>query len=269
MMSTRSVGPARVRLLAATRRSSSAPRPTVGATIPPIASSRDGSGRTPTTNARLHGLGLALERDRPGRFELDRPFDRQRRGRADEDPPGRRRRLEPGGHVHRVAGDPSLVGPLALGRDRRRDDRLSGVYPDPDPEGVDVEREPGAQAVDPVDEREAGPDRALGVVIARRAQAERGHHRITDELLERAAVPPDRVADDREVGVLDRRHVLGVETLGERREIDQVSEQHGHDPALDGHPTSLSWPTVSDRRRCLVGSATSVEGASAAGRSIG
>jgi len=54
--------------------------------------------------------------------------------------------------------------------------------------------------------------------------AEDRHHGVADELLDHAPVALDRLARDREVGILDRGHVLGIEAFGERREADDIGE---------------------------------------------
>ena len=50
---------------------------------------------------------------------------------------------------------------------------------------------PGAERADRVDQLQAGPDRPLGVILARDRRAPHGHHRIADELLDGAAVAAD------------------------------------------------------------------------------
>ncbi len=62
---------------------------------------------------------------------------------------------------------------------------------------------------------------------------EHGHRRVTDELLDHAPVALDRLAGGGEVGVLDGRHVLRVELLGQRGEADEVGEENADDATLD------------------------------------
>jgi hypothetical protein len=81
--------------------------------------------------------------------------------------------------------------------------------------------------------------RASPAPTARSASSSRGrrsehrHGGVADELLQQPAVPVDRLPNRLEIGVLDDRHVLGVESLRQRREADQVGEEDGDDAALD------------------------------------
>ncbi len=61
---------------------------------------------------------------------------------------------------------------------------------------------------------------------------EEGHHRVADELLDRAAEALELGAEAGVVRAEDRLHVLGIERLRPRREADQVGEQHGDDLAF-------------------------------------
>ena len=58
------------------------------------------------------------------------------------------------------------------------------------------------------------------------------HHRVADELLDRAAEALELVAQAGVVGREQRPHVLGVELLGARGEADEVGEEDGDDLAL-------------------------------------
>jgi hypothetical protein len=62
--------------------------------------------------------------------------------------------------------------------------------------------------------------------------AEQRHHGITDELLNRAAVPLNLRAEPRVVRREHRADILRVETLSTTREAHKVGEQHGHDLPL-------------------------------------
>ena len=83
-----------------------------------------------------------------------------------------------------------------------------------------------------VADRERRADRALGIVLVRRRRAEERHHRVADELLDRAAVPLELGADALVVGAEDRLDVLRVERLRARREADEVAEDDRDDLAL-------------------------------------
>ena len=63
-------------------------------------------------------------------------------------------------------------------------------------------------------------------------RAEERHHRVADELLDRAAEALELVAQVRVVGREHRADVLGIELLGARREADEVGEEDGDDLAL-------------------------------------
>jgi hypothetical protein len=75
-------------------------------------------------------------------------------------------------------------------------------------------------------------------------EAEHGHHRVADELLDYSAVLLDDIAPAGEVGVDHRPDVFGVEPARQCGEVDQVGEEHGHlfalasgDPGQDGGTT--------------------------------
>ena len=59
--------------------------------------------------------------------------------------------------------------------------------------GPDRDRRPvrGPQAADGVDQVERRPDGPLGVVLVGDRRAPDGHHRVADELLDRAAIATD------------------------------------------------------------------------------
>src|SRR5581483_10830367 len=139
---------------------------------------------------------------------------------ADEDPADGRGGLQPGRRVDDVAGGHRL----ALGRARvDGDERLAGV---------DAEPQLDALLLRPVADRERRPDRPLGVVLVRGGRAEERHHRVADELLDRAAeafeLGPQRGLQPLE----ERGDVLGVERLRARREAREIAEQDRHDLAL-------------------------------------
>ncbi len=61
-----------------------------------------------------------------------------------------------------------------------------------------------------VADRERRADGALGVVLVRGRRAEEGHHRVADELLDRAAVALELGTDALVVGPQERLDVLGI-----------------------------------------------------------
>ena len=151
------------------------------------------------------------------RYSIDIPR-RAIRGVSDEDAVDRRGRLHPRCGVDDVAGDHRL----ALGRPRAEgDERLARVH--------------GRAEVEVVDRVANGERRANGalrVVLVCGRSAEHGHDRVADELLDRAAVPLDLVAQPRVVRRKRRADVLGVEPLGAAGEADEVGEENGDDLPL-------------------------------------
>ena len=96
--------------------------------------------------------------------------------------PGSAARLDARGGVDEVARD----HPLALGAERDR--RLAGQHAGA---GAQVGAPSSWPSADRGDQVERGADRALGVVLLRDRRAPDGHHRVADELLDRAAVALD------------------------------------------------------------------------------
>jgi hypothetical protein len=88
------------------------------------------------------------------------------------------------------------------------------------------------QLGDRLQDPQPGPDGALGVVLVRERRAEDGHHGIADELLDRAAVALDLLAQACVVWADASAHVFRVLLLGGGREPDQVAEQHRYHLAL-------------------------------------
>ena len=138
--------------------------------------------------------------------------------------PGLGDRLHARRGVDEIAGDHAL----ALGAERHR--RLAGEDAGPRAKlrraDLVAERRHGG---DEVERRAHG---ALGVVLGRGRRAPDGHHRVADELLDRAAVELDQPAARVEVAGEELAHLLGVAALGERREADEVGEEDGDEAAL-------------------------------------
>ena len=89
-----------------------------------------------------------------------------------------------------------------------------------------------AEVADGVEDRERGPDGARGVVLVRPRDPERGHDRVADELLHRAAVSADAAGRPLEEAVDAPAHDLRVRCGDERGRVDDVDEQHGCELAL-------------------------------------
>ena len=113
------------------------------------------------------------------------------------------------------------------------DDRLAGVHRDSHLQPV---------LLGPVADGERCAHGALGVVAVRRRRAEDAHDRVPDELLDRAAVALELLADAFVVRSEDRPNVLWVELLGAPGEADEVDEEDGDDaPLLAGPPGLDEW----------------------------
>ncbi len=80
--------------------------------------------------------------------------------------------------------------------------------------------------------RERAPDGAHGIVLVRDRGAERGDHRVADELLHRPAEPVDLLGHRVEVGTQHGAQVLGIQARRHLGRGGQVGEEHGDDLAL-------------------------------------
>ena len=134
---------------------------------------------------------------------------------------------------------------LALGTDRHR--CLTGEDTGP---GTQLRR------ADFVAERrhrrhevERGAHRALAVVLGRSGRAPHRHDCVADELLDSAAVQPDQPAARVEVARKELAHLLRVAPLRQRREADQIGEQH-RDEAPLGDRSRLGGQRRSSRAAC-------------------
>ena len=176
-----------------------------------------------------HRLGLALERRGLELIEREPRAGRLVGRLADGDPHLWRHGLDARGGVDRVAREEPLPG----ARDNAQpDERLAGVDPDPKSEWCAADaRESLGFFGDP----QGRPDRALGVVLVGRRDAEHADDRIADELLDHAPVGLDRRPGEGEVRREHSVDVFGVRRFRGRREPHEVAEQGGDDLALLGH----------------------------------
>ena len=171
-----------------------------------------------------HALRLALQLER---LELVVAHGRVRGAHgalADGHAAGPGGRLEPRGHVHGVADD-------RVGVAHRPGQHLAGVHPDAKGE-VRAVREPVVHLGHGRLHPEAGPHRALRVVLVRHRGAEDRHHVVADVLVDGAAVALDLLAEPHQRAVHQRLHGLRVHPLRERGVAGEVGEQHGHLPPL-------------------------------------
>ena len=80
--------------------------------------------------------------------------------------------------------------------------------------------------------RQRRPDCALRIVLMCHRSPEDRHHRVADELLDRAAEALEIRADARVIRRQQGPHVLRVELLRAGREADEIAEEDGDNLAL-------------------------------------
>ena len=163
-----------------------------------------------------HGLALPLQLERLDRLHRHRVAHEGERFGADQDLARRRRLLEPGRHVDRVARHERLA---LAGHD------LARVHARPERERHRQLLAERRQPLADLGHCTHGPQR---VVLVRHRDAEHGHHRVADELLHRAAVPFHDQPDLLEVAAHRAPHRLRVEPLPERGRACHVAEDDGH-----------------------------------------
>jgi hypothetical protein len=108
--------------------------------------------------------------------------------------------------------------------------RLAGQDGGPALEGVVAGV--AAETSDGFDEVQPGAHGAFRIVLADDGRAPDGHHRVADELLDRAAVAADDVARDVEVAGEELAHLFRVGAVAAGGEPDEVGEEDADDPAL-------------------------------------
>ena len=79
---------------------------------------------------------------------------------------------------------------------------------------------------------ERGQYRPARVVLVRDRRAEQRHEAVAQELIDGALVAMDLGQRAVEEAAQQRVHLVGAETLGERRRADDIAEEHGHRLAL-------------------------------------
>ena len=169
-----------------------------------------------------HGLRLALERQRLDRLDLD-GIAHQSPGRfAQQHLVRRRGLLQTGGGVDHVTRDQSLPGGHLA-----RDD-LAGVDPGPIGQADAPARlEVGVDDGERLAHLPGRSDGTQGVVLVQTGQAEDGHDRVADELLDRPPVSLEDGLHLAEVDVQDFAQALAVEPLAQRGRALQVAEHDG------------------------------------------
>ena len=137
---------------------------------------------------------------------------------ADEHLPGRRRLLEAGGGVDRLARHRE-VAVAVRGQD------LAGL--DPDPEG-----ETRVESLDPLEQGQRGADGPIRVVAMGDRDAEDRQHRVADVLLQGPSVLLEGLPRDLEERLEPSPHVLRVEPRRHLGRADQIGEDHRRDLSL-------------------------------------
>ncbi len=165
-------------------------------------------------------LRLPFRLDGLGRFVVDGGPGGSVRRLVDDDPVDRCRALQACRGVHDVARGHSLAG---IGLGVEPDERLAGGDADSQLESF-LERE--------LADRERRADGPLGIVLVRGRGAEQGHDRVSDELLDGAAVPLELGAHALVVGPQERLDVLRIHRFGTGGEADEVAENDRDDLAL-------------------------------------
>src|SRR5580700_4289911 len=196
---------------------------------------RDDAGGTPEPQR----LGLALQLMAAGVAIVDRGLACTSRALSDKDAARIRNRLHPARGVHEVARDHAIVACVEVDRSLTREHaraRSKTGYPSVLAEFRHL-----------VNELERCSYSALRVVLVDRSDAPDRHYRITDELLDAAAVATDDRAGRREVLAQELADVLGIALLRQRCEADQIREEHSDVAPLRRDPRRI--PGGSDSRR--------------------
>ena len=208
------------------------------------------------------GGGEAL--DRPGLDRLGKTLDRlpaevaqpekaadEAAGRAGEqDLPRLREGLQSRREIGRLARDGLLL--------RRA---IADHIADHDEAGGDADAHPGpryAARLQPRDRRgdfEAGPHRALGIVLMRARVAEIGEDAVAHEFGDKAVVAGDDAGAGVVIGAELLAQFLGVEPGRQGRRADEIAEHHRQLPPLGG-VLRLRTGRCGGRRRCLGGGQT-------------
>ncbi len=184
--------------------SSSWSRPTSGV----IATCAGGRPSALTATQTHTGSCAAPDLDGADVVDLDAPERQPVHAGADQDLSRVGHLLEARGEIDRLAGGER--GVAGAGDDLPR---------------LDPDARLKLEVLDRVEDLQRGADGALGVVLVRRRDAERGHHGVARELLDGAAVGLDTARDAVEELGHAPAHDLGVACGDQRRRVDEVDEQ--------------------------------------------
>ena len=166
-----------------------------------------------------HRLGLPLQLEASGAFIENGRFGRTLRRLTDKHDAGISGRLNPACGVDEIARHHPLT--LSMKRDRG----LPG-------EDTDARLQVRVELGNRSHEVERRPHRPLSVVLLRNRRPPHRHHRITNELLHRAAIQRNKPAARVEIARQKLTHLLRIPRLRQPRKTNQIREQHRHQTTL-------------------------------------
>ncbi len=172
---------------------------------------------------RAHRLGEAGQCKRTDWIELERPAQKAPRAFGDHDPAGGCDRLQACREIGSIAHDRLLLGGAAP--DEVADDHQSRRNPYARRELVSS----AGKCRNGPGDRDAGPDRALGLILVRPGPAEVRQHAVPHELGDVAFEPCHFTRDRVLIDAQDVAHLLGVQLRRERCRAHHVDE---HDREL-------------------------------------
>ena len=168
-------------------------------------------------------VGDALDLDRRLRLDVEDAAHVPVGLVADPQRAGGRGLLHARGDVDGDAADASF------GVDAAAEQHRAGVDADAQVEAVEAEAstKAGGERCGLGDDRQAGADRALGVVLERLVGAEHGEQAVAGVLQHATVMRANDCGQPLERAVHDRVDVFGIEPLAELRRADDVHEEHG------------------------------------------
>ena len=193
-----------------------------GAERAPAAAVRPDGGH-PLDGVGRDRAGPALDPQRARRDGARERLDGAEGALADQDLARLGGLLQARGQVDRLAGDQEVAPGARAGDDE------AGVDPDPQRH---LHVAPLGQARQARAHHQRGPHRPLGIVLVRGRDAEHRHHRVADELLDRAAVGLGRPRELVVEIAQEAAQRLGIHARRELGGSGQVGEEHGRELAL-------------------------------------
>src|SRR5437667_4130173 len=171
---------------------------------------------------RVHASRLSITNASLSQLSREGPDQDLSRGRG---------LLEPGADDHGFARHEDAL------RGRSASDHIPGV--DPNTEGDRAATRHWKRG-DRVADRECRPNRAIRVVIVSARNLEYRHHRVTDELLDRAAMTNEDPLDGLEGAIECLAHDLSVVPAGESGRPDDVRVEDSDELPFARHPSRLN-----------------------------